>query len=74
MAQQASSSSAERINSEMGWLKDNKSNSLGHDNLKVIEFCHHNLRLVRKIVDAKDEPTVILWDSVVEDSDDEPLE
>ena len=88
LAQVPTSSGAERINSEMGWLKvctkvsdfevvplkvdliltwlfirflqDPKANSLGHDNLRNFEFCHHNLRLIRKIEEVRDEEVQIL--------------
>ena len=54
-----------------GFLQDPKANALGHENLRNFEFCHHNLRLIRKIEESRDEEVQILWDVVVEDSDDE---
>ena len=67
LAQQASSSASERINSEMGWLMDDKSNSLGHDNLQNITWVHHNLRLLNKMQDPTFEDVNIVWDKLVEE-------
>ena len=57
LAQQASSGAAERVNSEMGWIKNKKSNSFGDDTFERVAWCHHNLRLRRKFytdTDASD--------------------
>ena len=54
LAQQASSGAAERLNSEMVWIKDNKSNGLGDENFERIAWCHHNFRLKRKFYDDTD--------------------
>ena len=54
LAQQASSGAAERLNSEMAWIKDNKSNTLGDENFERVTWCHHNLRLKRKFYDDTD--------------------
>ena len=68
LAQQASSSASERVNSEMGWLMDDKSNALGQTNLENITWVHHNLRLLNDIQDPAYEDVNILWDVLVEEA------
>ena len=68
LAQQASSSASERVNSEMGWLMDDKSNALGQTNLENITWVHHNLRLLNDIKDPEYEDVNILWDELVEEA------
>ena len=69
LAQQASSSASERVNSEMGWLMDDKSNSLSQAYLENITWVHHNLRLLNDIDDPEYEDVNILWDELVEEAD-----
>ena len=73
LAQQASSSASERINSEMGWIKNDKANTMGSKTLENVTWVHHNLRLLNKVEDAAFEEVQILWDEEVEapsDGDD----
>ena len=65
MAQQASAGGAERVNSEMGWIKNKKSNSLGDENFEKITWVHHNLRLRRKFHENFEEVLYVrIWKSV----------
>ena len=63
LAQQASSGAAERVNSEMGWIKNKKSNRFGDDTFERVAWCHHNLRLRRKFYTDTD-ATEVLYVSV----------
>ena len=69
LAQQASSSASERVNSEMGWLMDDKSNRMSQTTLDNITWVHHNLRLLNDIDDPEYEDVNILWDELVEEAD-----
>ena len=48
LAQQAGSGAAERVNSEMGFIKNRRSNRMNDPTFERLEWIHHNLRLRRK--------------------------
>lgn len=49
LAQPASASICERINSEFAFIKDRKRNRLGHDKANKLVGLFHNLRLIKKM-------------------------
>ena len=48
LAQQAGSGAAERVNSEMSFIKNRRSNRMNDPTFERLEWIHHNLRLRRK--------------------------
>jgi hypothetical protein len=64
LAQPASASICERINSEFAFIKDRKRNRLGHDKANKLVALFHNLRLIWRMATLKCvEPAVDHTDS-----------
>lgn len=69
LAQPASSSICERINSEFAFIKDRKRNRLAHDKANKLVGLFHNLRLMMRMKNTKYVEPAVGWEQ--EDDDDE---
>ena len=66
LAQPASASICERINSEFEFVKDRRRSRLGHEKANKLVALFHNLRLIKRMKEAKYSEPTIAW-SAVED-------
>ena len=72
LAQPASASICERINSEFEFVKDRRRNRLSHSRADKLVYLFHNLRMLRKMKRSQySEPTIAWGDE--EDEDDRNL-
>ena len=68
LAQPASASICERINSEFEFIKDRRRNRLGHEKANKLVALFHNLRLLKRIREPRYHESSIAWSEHVEQS------
>lgn len=68
LAQPASASICERINSEFEFVKDQRQNRLGHENANKLVALFHNLRLLKRMRELKYVEPTIAWSDDLERS------
>jgi hypothetical protein len=68
LAQPASASICERINSEFAFVKDRRRNKLGHEKANKLVRIFHNLRLIHKMHKPKYTEPAVGWSHDVEKS------
>ena len=68
LAQPASASIIERINSEFEFVKDRRRNRLGHQKADQLVSLFHNLRLLKRMRQPKYEEPAIAWGEDLEQS------
>ena len=61
LAQPASASICERINSEFEFVKDRRRNRLGHDKANKLVALFHNLRLLKRMKEPQYSEPMIAW-------------
>ena len=69
LAQPASASICERINSEFEFIKDRRRNRLGHDKANKLVALFHNLRLLKRMKKPSYAEPMVAWGDVDEVDD-----
>jgi hypothetical protein len=74
LAQVASSSSCERVNSEADYIKTLKANRTSIESFERQIYVHHNLRILDRVKDPGYEEVAIVWDEELDEHCEEPHE